>query len=119
MTDKQKPTLFTPGIGKGGMTELHWAAYCGDPEGAQAAIDLGCQVNAVASYRGYTPLHWLADTAATGGDRLEVLELLVRYGAEINVRSAADMTALGLAREASSHAGDELADALVRLGAVE
>jgi ankyrin repeat protein len=119
MTDSPKPSLFRPGIGKRGMTELHWAAYCGDPDGAQAALALGCQVNATDEYRGYTPLHWLADMAATGGDRLAVLDLLVRHGADLNTRSETDMTALSLARDAGSNAGDELADALVQLGAVE
>ncbi len=119
MTEKPKPSLFHPGIGKLGMTELHWAAYCGDPDGVRSAIDLGCRVNARDEYRSYTPLHWLADMAATGGDRMAVLHLLLEHGADINLRSVGDMTALGLAREAGSDAGDELAGALLRLGAVE
>jgi ankyrin repeat protein len=101
------------------MTKLHWAAQRGDPDGARAAIASGYRVNARDEYRKYTPLHWLADMAATGGDRVAVLELLVEHGADINLRSVTDMTALGLAREAGSDAGDELADALLRLGAVE
>ena len=119
MTDSPKPSLFRPVVGQRGITQLHWAAYCGDIEEAHAALSLGCDVNAVDLYRGYTPLHWLADMAATGGDRMEVLELLVRHGAAINVRSSTDMTALGLARESGSELGDRLADTLVRLGAVD
>lgn len=120
MTDRPKTTLFVPGVGKRGMTELHWAAYCGDPEGARRAIALGCDVNGRDQYRSYTPLHWLADMAATGGDRLAVLEVLVRHGADIHLESdTRNETAAYLARQAGSDAGDALADALVRLGATE
>jgi ankyrin repeat protein len=101
------------------MTELHLAACRGDPDGARAALAAGCRVDARDSYRGYTPLHWLADMAATGGDRLAVLDVLLAHGADIDLRSETGMSALRLAREAGSNAGDALADALARRGAAE
>ncbi|HEX5053937.1 MAG TPA: ankyrin repeat domain-containing protein [Planctomycetota bacterium] len=119
MTDEHHPSLFRPGVGERGMTALHWAACRGDPEGVREALAQGCEVNERDRYRGYAPVHWLAAMAATGGERMVVLHLLLQRGADINLRSGTNETALGLAREAGSQAGDELADALVRLGGVE
>jgi ankyrin repeat protein len=116
MSEESKPTLFRPGVGKRGMTELHWSAYCGDLKGTLSALEGGCNVNAVDTYRGYTALHWLADMAATGGERLEILEVLVAQGAEINIRCVTGKTALRLAQEAGSVLGDDLSAAIVRLG---
>jgi Ankyrin repeats (3 copies) len=110
-----KPSLFSPGVGKRGMTDLHHAAYAGDIEGLRRALLAGLDVNAADSYRGYTPLHWLADMAATGGPRLEMLELLIRSGADINAPALDGTTALVLAREAGSACGDELAAVLEKL----
>lgn len=100
------------------MTELHWAADCGDPEGVRSTLDQGCEVNAF-DEQGWVPLHWLADLAATGGDRLGVLDLLVKHGADVNIKSSKGVTALHLARQAGTDAGEELAQALTRLGAIE
>lgn len=114
-----KPSLFSPGVGKKGMNELHYAAYCGDFDGLLKALAIGLNVNATDMYRGYTALHWLTDMAATGGPRLKMLEALIEHGADINTRSSDGQTPLVLAREAGSKMGDELANRLLSLGALE
>ena len=76
-------------------------------------------VNATDTYRGYTPTLWLADMAATGGPRVEMLRALVKHGADINIKTPDGTTALMLAREAGSAGGDALALELVALGATE
>lgn len=114
-----KPTLFSPGPGKRGMTDLHYAAYCGDLDGLLHWLEAGLAVNATDTYRGYTPTHWLADMAATGGPRVEMLRALVKHGADINIKTPDGTTALMLAREAGSDAGDELALELITHGARE
>ena len=101
------------------MTSLHYAAYCGDAAALATWLDEGADPNARAEYRGYTPLHWLADMAAAGGDsRVEMLRALVAHGGDINARSADGETPLTLAREASGQ-GDELAGELLAMGAID
>lgn len=117
MATFRKPQLFTPAVGARGMTELHFAAYSGDLEGLVSALSAGLDPNAPDDYRGYTALHWLADMAATGGPRLEMLELLVAHGADLDRISATGQTAVSLARDAESSGGDALEAALIALGA--
>jgi ankyrin repeat protein len=112
------PKLFSPRPGEHGMTELHFAAYCGDIDDLMLALDAGLEVNAVDTYRGYAPIHWLADMAASGGSRLEMLRILVKHGADINLVTINGKTASMLAKEAGSAAGDELASELTALGAL-
>ena len=114
-----KPTLFSPGPGKRGMTDLHYAAYCGDLDALLHFLEAGLAVSATDTYRGYTPTHWLADMAATDGPRVEMLRALVKHGADINIKTPDGTTALMLARQAGSAGGDELASELVALGALE
>jgi ankyrin repeat protein len=117
MTEETKPTLFSPGIGKRGMTALHYAAYCGDHPALIAALDAGVDPNAKDEYRGRTAAHWLADMAAVAGPRVEMLKALVARGADINAPSADGTTPLTLAREAGSAGGDALALEFIALGA--
>jgi ankyrin repeat protein len=117
--DNSKPTLFSPGVGKRGMTQLHYDAYCGNLEGLVWCLENGMDVNATDTYRGYTPAHWLADMAATGGPRVEMLRALVKHGADINFKTPDGTTTLMLARQAGNAGGDELASELVALGALE
>ena len=117
MTDDAKPTLFSPGVGKRGMTQLHFDAYCGNLEGLIWCLENGFEVNATDNYRGYTATHWLADMAAAGGPRVEMLRALVAHGADLNLKSSSDATAFSLARDAGSDCGDELAAELIKLGA--
>lgn len=118
MPDENLPELYSPKAGERGMTQLHYDAYCGNLPGLVWCLEQGMDPNAVAEYRGYTPLHWLADMAAAGGDsRVEMLRALVEHGANINARSADGETALMLAREAGGQ-GDELAEELLAMGAI-
>jgi len=117
MAKGNKPQLFSPGIGKRGMTALHYAAYCGDHSALTAALDAGMDPNTKDDYRGYTAAHWLADMAAVGGPRIDMLKALVAHGADINSPSADGIAPLMLAREAGSAGGDELAQEFIALGA--
>jgi ankyrin repeat protein len=98
MNDDNKPVLFSPGVGKRGMTQLHYDAYCGNLEGLIWCLENGSDVNETDNYRGYAAIHWLADMAAVGGPRIEMLHALVAHGA-------------------NSQTGDELAAELTKLGA--
>jgi ankyrin repeat protein len=117
--EDSKPTLFSPGVGKRGMTQLHYDAYCGNLEGLVWCLEHGMDVNATDTYRGYTPTHWLADMAAVSGPRVEMLRALVNHGANINMKTPDGTTPLMLAREAGTAGGDALAAELIVLGAVE
>ena len=119
MDNSGKPTLFQPAVGKRGMTQLHYDAYCGNMEGLVWCLKNGMEVNATDTYRGYTAAHWLADMAAVEGPRVEMLRELVRHGADINKRTPDGTTPLMLARASGSDLGDELAAELVALGARE
>jgi hypothetical protein len=86
MSNGDRPTLFRAAVGKRGMTALHFAAYCGDLAGLEQQLRDGADPNLKDEYRGYTALHWLTDVAAAGGQRLEMLNLLVAHGARLDVR---------------------------------
>jgi ankyrin repeat protein len=115
--DDSKPQLFHPGVGKRGMTELRYTACTGDLDGLTRCLNAGMDPNERDDNRGYTAVHWLADMAAADGPRVEMLHALVARGADINLKSATGKTALSLAREAGSKKGEELAAALLALGA--
>ena len=117
MSTDEKPKLFRPGVGNGGMNALHYAAYCGDMSELLRQLDAGVDPNAIDQYRGYAPLHWLADMAATGGPRVEMLQLLVARGADVNLLSGNGETAVALAREAGTLGAEELEQELFKLGA--
>src|SRR5262245_641128 len=117
MSNDDRPTLFRPGVGERGMNELHYAAYCADLNELSRGLDAGLDPNGRDAYRGYTAMHWLADMAATGGPRVQMLRLLARNGADINAVSGNGETALSLALAAGSATGEQLAAELVALGA--
>src|SRR4051794_39635437 len=117
MNEDSRSSLFSPAVGKRGMTQLHYDAYCGNLEGLVSCLENGFEVNATDDYRGYTATHWLADMAAVGGPRVQMLGVLVVHGADLNLKAATGQTALILAQEAGSKGGDELAAELIKLGA--
>lgn len=114
-----KPRLFSPGVGKRGMTELHYAAYCGDQAELDRCLAAGMDPNTKDGYRGYTAVLWLADMAAVSGPRVEMLRTLVKHGADISITATDGTTALTLAREAGTAGGDALVVELFALGAKE
>ena len=73
-----------------GMTELHLAAYHGDPGWVAACITGGFDVNA-RSVNGFTPLHWAVDMGCVGepADRVAVVRSLVAAGADAQARDIA------------------------------
>ncbi|MDR7151978.1 ankyrin repeat protein [Hydrogenophaga palleronii] len=119
MSADEKPTLFRPAIGNGGMTPLHFSTYCGDMNELCRSLDAGADPNARDSYRGYTAVHWLADMAATGGPRVQMLRRLAEAGADFNLKANAGETALGLALEAGTAGSEQLAEELKMLGVEE
>ena len=116
-SDDDRPRLFTPEAGKKGMTQLHYEAYSGDLDGLLRSLRSGADANAVDEYRGYAALHWVADMAATGGPRVEMLHALVEHGADINLKAATQESVIMLARAAGSDLGGRLVDELLKLGA--
>ncbi len=119
MSDHITPSLFSPAEGERGMTALHYAAYSGDLASLKSQLASGADPNQRDDYRGYTALHWLADMAAAGGQRLEMLALLIAHGARVDAPATNGTTALALAREAGNAVGDRLVAELQRLGAKE
>ena len=104
--------LFSPASGKEGMTDLHYAAYCGDAQLLSQCLSKGMDPNKKDKYRGYTALHWLADMAAAGGDdRAQMAAELLRHGADTSLKSDGGYTAKQLALEASGQ-GDDIAEIL-------
>jgi ankyrin repeat protein len=117
MSADGKPTLFRPGVGSRGMTALHYAAYCGDLNELSSALAGGADPNERDNYRGYAAVHWLADMAAAGGPRVQMLRALIAAGANLNQRADNGATPLQLAKDAGSAAGEQLAEELEKLGA--
>ena len=117
MSSNEKLSLFKPSVGKRGMTELHYAAYCGDKNEMTRQLDAGSDPDAKDDYRGYAAIHWLADMAATGGPRVQMLRLLAARNANLQLQANNGETALSLAIAAGSVTGEQLAAELVSLGA--
>ena len=117
MSVESKPTLFRPGVGKRGMTELHFAAYCGDMNELRRQLEEGANPNVRDEYRGYSAVHWLADMSATGGPRVQMLRLLAAHGADLGLKSGTGETAVSLARAAGTAGSEQLVDELIFLGA--
>ena len=94
------------------MTDLHYAAYCGDAQLLSQCLSEGMDPNQKDKYRGYTALHWLSDMAAAGGDdRAQMAAALLRHGADVGLKSNDGYTAMQLALEASGQ-GDAIAEIL-------
>jgi len=78
-----KPILIVPAVGQGGMTELHYAAYCNDPDDVRAQLSLGVPAD-IRDDNGWTPLHWSIDMAQAWGEPEQVVSLLLEAGASAN-----------------------------------
>jgi ankyrin repeat protein len=85
------------------MTELHLAAYHGDPEWVAACIAGGLDL-AARSNNSYTPLHWAVDMGCVGqpADRIAVVRALVEAGADITALNSNGETPAMTARQSTS-----------------
>lgn len=108
-----KPTYWTPGIGKRGMSALHDAAYRNDPVEIAELLTAGAAVD-TPDEAGWTPLMWSIDMAQAWGEPLEVVRLLLAAGADPNATTAAGETVLMRASERHNPA---ILDALLAGGA--
>jgi ankyrin repeat protein len=117
--NEKRPALFSPEVGKRGMTQLHFNAYCGNLPGLIWCLKRRMSPNKRDRYRGYSATHWLADMAALDGPRVEMLKALFEHGADVNLESENGKTPLMLARAAGSKLGKQLAKELIRLGAID
>ena len=77
-----------------GQTPLHVAAECNLPRMCELLLKNAAQVNATDRF-GDTPLH----TAAAFQTDLEVVKILVGYGANIHLKDADGLTPLALAEK--------------------
>lgn len=77
-----------------GQTPLHVAAECNLPRMCELLLKNGAQVNATDRF-GDTPLH----TAAAFQTDLEVVKILVGYGANIHLKDSGGLTPLALAEK--------------------
>ena len=81
-----------------GETALHNAAANGSWPVCEHLLDKGAQVNVI-NEDGGTPLHFAANTKA---ENTEVIEGLLKRGADATLRTNKNRTALGLARSANA-----------------
>jgi ankyrin repeat protein len=99
MTNKeaaQNAVLITPKPEQRGMSELHYAAYCNDPEAVKAELERGVHVDA-RDDGGWTPLHWSIDMAEAWGDPERVVSLLLASGASANAVDGSGFSVLMMA----------------------
>jgi hypothetical protein len=84
------------------MDDLQYAAYCGDDESVRALLTKGADVSKADKF-GWTALHWNARMAcAGGGDRLAIIDLLIKAGADVNRKDNEGSTVLANAIEATA-----------------
>lgn len=76
-----------------GSTPLHKAAFYNNLAGAKLLIAKGASVNGGAQTEDGTPLH----ASVANGDYVEVAQLLVDQGADLNAKDALGQTPLELA----------------------
>jgi uncharacterized protein len=93
-----------------GFTALHYPAFFGGADVAEALIDAGADVEAVSrNDMGARPLH-----SAAAGRHLDVSRLLVERGADVNARQHGGYAPL---HQAAQHGDVELAEVLLAAAA--
>ena len=108
-----KPKLIVPAIGQRGMTELHYAAYCNDPDDVRTQLSLGVPVD-MRDDNGWTALHWSIDMAQAWGDPEQVVSLLLRAGASAN---AVDNSGFSVMMMACGRNNEAIFERLIASGA--
>jgi ankyrin repeat protein len=79
-----------------GVTALHAAVlYGAEVSGVELLIEHGAKVNAVADAQGWTPLH-----GAAGMGRADLVEVLLKHGADRTLKDGRGMTPLQVAEAA-------------------
>jgi len=99
-----------------GYTPLHWAAERGHLPTAQLLLDSGANMAATCGI-GSTPLHRAIQDFTTGrnGDNLEMVELLIERGADVNAKGYYGNTPLRWAKRSGD---DEIVSLLKRHGGI-
>jgi len=112
---ESKPILISPAIGKGGMTELHYAAYCEDLNAVDKCLAAGADVNAKDDC-GYTALAWCIDMAATSeiGEAEAIIDRLIERGASLEFSDARYESILDLALASDQSVADHIKGILER-----
>lgn len=88
-----------------GLTPLHQASYNGNFKSVQALIAKGADIASSENVQRDTPLHAVAKAAAKGneselGDLKAIANLLVKYGANKDVKNGGDKTADDILQDA-------------------
>jgi len=91
-----KPVYIVPMAGKRGMTALHYAAYCNDPDAVREQLKSGVLVD-VRDDGGWTPLLWSIDMAQAWGEPERVVRLLLAAGVSANATNHEGFSVLMMA----------------------
>ncbi len=95
---------------KNGVTLLHRAVRFRNPEAVRAALKKGAAVNQTCKRSGSTPLHRAVTytgapgTAGKNSERLSIIEILLKAGADPSIRNKQGKTALDYARDSEARA---------------
>lgn len=108
-----KPLFVRPVAGERGMTALHYAAYCNDPDAVLDQLRSGSSVD-VRDDNGWTPLHWSVDMSQAWGEPEGVVSILLEHGASPNSADHSGFTVLMMACGRNNR---NILDQLVRAGA--
>jgi ankyrin repeat protein len=111
--ETNKPRLIRPTSGQRGMTELHYAAYCNDPEAVRVQLQQDVLVD-VRDDNGWTPLHWSIDMAQAGGKPEQVVDVLLAAGASPD---AVDQSGCSALMMACGRNNETIVERLIKAGA--
>ncbi|XP_052767208.1 poly [ADP-ribose] polymerase tankyrase-like isoform X2 [Mya arenaria] len=101
----------------GHITPLHKAADIGDVSLVRALIKSGANVNAVNTKSGETPLHMAVHNRVNDSFVIEIAQLLLEAGADINMGKFTALHAAVLANTGKANASTELEEFLLARGA--